>query len=144
MSVGLSERPKPARSGAMQRWPASRTGGITLRHRYDQVGSPWKKIDRRALALVDVGEPQAVDLAVVRLEVEARQVLEALLGCADDLGRGSSSQYLATPSSVTVPFWPSSVLWSKASTVPLIPRNLPVPPVNVAVPVNVISEPVIA
>ena len=33
MSGGLSERPKPARSGAMQRKPASRTGGITLRHR---------------------------------------------------------------------------------------------------------------
>ena len=44
MSVGLSERPKPARSGAMQRKPASRTGGITLRHRNDQVGSPWMKI----------------------------------------------------------------------------------------------------
>ncbi len=44
MSVGLSERPKPARSGARQRKPASRTGGITLRHRNDHVGSPWKKI----------------------------------------------------------------------------------------------------
>src|ERR1700730_5921285 len=28
----------------MQRKPASRTGGITVRHRYDHVGSPWKKI----------------------------------------------------------------------------------------------------
>ena len=26
----------------MQRKPASRTGGITLRHRNDQVGSPWR------------------------------------------------------------------------------------------------------
>src|SRR4051794_6276365 len=41
-SSGLSERPKPGRSGAMQRKPASRTGGMTLRHRNDHVGSPWK------------------------------------------------------------------------------------------------------
>src|SRR5688572_20343855 len=27
----------------MQRKPASRTGGITLRHRYDHVGSPCQK-----------------------------------------------------------------------------------------------------
>src|SRR5205807_2804837 len=40
-SVGLSERPNPGRSGAMQRKPASRTGGMTLRHRNDQLGSPW-------------------------------------------------------------------------------------------------------
>ncbi len=43
MSVGLSEAPKPARSGAMQRKPASRTGGITLRHKNDHVGSPCMK-----------------------------------------------------------------------------------------------------
>jgi hypothetical protein len=43
MSVGLSERPKPGRSGAMQRRPAARSGGMTLRHRYDHVGSPWKR-----------------------------------------------------------------------------------------------------
>src|SRR6266498_3838595 len=40
--IGLSERPNPTRSGATQRKPASRTGGITLRHRNDQVGSPCR------------------------------------------------------------------------------------------------------
>ena len=85
MSVGLSERPKPAWSGAMQRKPASRTGGITLRHRYDQVGSPWKKTTGCTLADVEVREPQAVDLSVVRLEVEAGKRIEALVGGAKDV-----------------------------------------------------------
>jgi hypothetical protein len=32
-SMGLSDRPNPMRSGATQRKPASRTGGITFRQR---------------------------------------------------------------------------------------------------------------
>ena len=63
MSVGLSERPNPGRSGATQRNPASRTGGITLRHRNDHVGSPWKNTHRAALALVEVGQAQPVEAA---------------------------------------------------------------------------------
>jgi hypothetical protein len=45
--------------------------------------------DRRTLALVDVGQPQPVVLAVVGLEREVRQPLETLLGCSQDLDRGS-------------------------------------------------------
>ena len=60
-SVGLSERPKPGWSGAMQRKPASRTGGMTLRHRNDHVGSPCQNTTGGAVALVDVREPQPVD-----------------------------------------------------------------------------------
>ena len=41
--------------------------------------------DRRALALVDVRQPQPVDLAVMRLEREVGKTLEALVGCPDRL-----------------------------------------------------------
>ena len=86
MSVGLSERPKPGRSGAMQRKPASRTGGITLRHRYDHVGSPCMNQTGLPSPSVDVVQPQAAVLRVVRLEVVARQPVEALVRRAEDLG----------------------------------------------------------
>jgi hypothetical protein len=36
-------------------------------------------------ALIDVVEPQAVDLGVVRLELEAGQALETLVGGAKDV-----------------------------------------------------------
>ena len=39
--------------------------------------------DGLAVALVDVSEPQAVDLAVARLVVEPRQRLEALVGSSE-------------------------------------------------------------
>ena len=42
--------------------------------------------DRVALALVHVVQPQAVDVVPVRLEVVARQAVEALVGSAEDLG----------------------------------------------------------
>ena len=41
MSVGLSERPKPMWSGAIQRKPAATSTGMRSRYRYDQVGMPW-------------------------------------------------------------------------------------------------------
>ena len=86
MSVGLSERPKPGRSGARQRKPASRTGGITL--------PPQKRPGRlavhedhgRSLALVEVCQAQAVHLAIVGFEREVGQALQHLIGCAHRVG----------------------------------------------------------
>ena len=46
--------------------------------------------DRVARALVEVVQPQPVDLGVVRLEVEPGQALEALVGCAEDVHGGGS------------------------------------------------------
>jgi hypothetical protein len=37
---GLDDPPKPGRSSAIVRQPAAATGGITSRHRYDEVGQP--------------------------------------------------------------------------------------------------------
>ena len=41
---------------------------------------------RRAVALVDVGDPQPVDLGVARLVVEVGQVGEPFVGGAEDVG----------------------------------------------------------
>ena len=48
-----------------------------------------KEDDRRAVALVDVRQPQAVDLAIAGLEVEIGQPGEPLVRCADDVHRAS-------------------------------------------------------
>jgi len=49
-SCGLSERPKPTRSGATTRAPRSTKRGIMRRKRYLQVGSPCRQ-EEGALAL---------------------------------------------------------------------------------------------
>src|SRR5205807_1992317 len=41
-SVNLSDLPKPKKSGARTRWPRA-SGGIILRYRNDQLGSPWRQ-----------------------------------------------------------------------------------------------------
>jgi hypothetical protein len=41
--------------------------------------------DRSSIALVHVVHAEPVDIGVVRLEVVARQVLEALVRCAEDV-----------------------------------------------------------
>ena len=61
--------------------------------------------DRRAAALVEVVEPQPVDLGIVRLEVVARQAVEALVGCAEDVHEGAQaypSLFFAGDGAVTV------------------------------------------
>ena len=91
MSIGLSERPKPARSGQHRRGgPRRARGGATLRHRKPHVGSPCHITTGRAVALVDVGQAQAVDLPVARLPFEAGEALEQLVGRADRVGHGAS------------------------------------------------------
>lgn len=40
--------------------------------------------DRRAFTLVDVVDTQRIDLCVVRLEPETREILETRLWCAED------------------------------------------------------------
>ena len=72
----------------MQRNPASRTGGMTLRQRNDHVGSPCQKTTGGPVALVDVRHAQPVDLAVVGREGEVRQPLGQLVGRADGVGHG--------------------------------------------------------
>ena len=72
----------PRRSGATQRKPASRTGGITLRQRIRPRRLAVEEDDRRPLALVDVREPQPVHLAVVGRERVVGQPLEQLVGRA--------------------------------------------------------------
>src|SRR6266498_3327570 len=97
--IGLSERPNPTRSGATQRKPASRTGGITLRHRNDQVGfgrsdkpisESWYSFDRHTeviasllddldlrdvtLVLHDWGGPIGLRIAVEQPDRVARLV----------------------------------------------------------------------
>ena len=87
MSVGLSERPKPARSGAMH----AKAG---VAHRRDHL-APQKRPGRlaveeqhgRAFALVHVGQAQAVDLAVVRLRRESPEPLSKRLLCVTPLTR---------------------------------------------------------
>ena len=89
-AVGLSERPKPTRSGATQRSPAA---GEHRDHLAVQVAprrlAVHQQHDRRvARALVEVVDAQRAvvagrDLDVVRREREAGQVGEAVVGGAE-------------------------------------------------------------
>ena len=87
----------------MQRKPASRTGGITLRHRYDQVGSPCMKTTGCALALVEVREAQAVDLAVVRARRGSRAAPRAPPRACARVGHRGAGAYPAPPSARLAP-----------------------------------------
>ena len=55
--------------------------------------------DRLPLALVEVGQAEAVELAVVRGEREVREALEQLVGGADRVGHGLES------------YGPSTIAW---------------------------------
>ena len=84
-SVGLSERPKPAIVGADDAVSALHQRG---QHLAVQVGPGRLSVeadDRAAVALVQVVEPQAVHLRVVRLELVTGQPVEALVWCAEDV-----------------------------------------------------------
>ena len=77
----------------MQRYPASRTSGITWRHRNDQVGSPCRNSDRRAVADVEMGQTEPVELAVATTRTGSRAARAgARRGCGSrrsSLARGS-------------------------------------------------------
>ena len=90
MSTGLSERPNPAMSGSDDAVAGveHRAGDLAPQEAPRRLAVPHH--DRRAVALVDVGEPEPVDLAVVGRPREARETLEQLVGCADGVGHGGS------------------------------------------------------
>src|SRR4051794_34784780 len=89
MSVGLSDMPKPGRSGAMQRKPASRTGGMTLRHRNDHVGSP---------CMNQTGGPSPESsYAILRPSMSANSVMAATLSVLVLSGCGGGAPHASPP-----------------------------------------------
>ncbi len=88
-SVGLSERPKPGEVGSQ----TAKAGVADGRDHGAPEERPRRlavdKDDRRALALVEMGQAQPFHLAVVGLEGEVGKALEGLRGRAHDLGHGA-------------------------------------------------------
>ena len=101
-SVGLSERPKPTRSGHTTRCPLLHE---PVEHVPVEVAPARLAVEaehRGAAALVEVVQAQAVHLGVVRLVGVAREVREALVGGAEDVHRSSFRQRRMTASQISV------------------------------------------
>ena len=73
----------------MQRYPASRTGGITLRHRNDQVGSPWRNTTGGPLPSSMWARRSPSNLRYLGLNGKSGNAGEEVVGGADDAGHGA-------------------------------------------------------
>ena len=74
MAAGLSDRPKPTRSGHTTRYPAAATIGIIRRYKNDHDGSPCSISTGSASGgpVFHPGDPQTSALVIVDLAILGR------------------------------------------------------------------------
>ena len=126
-STGLSERPKPIRSGATTRSPAAVNTGIMWRYRYAHDGLPCRHSAVTALsrgAFVEVVDAHALEAGqivdVLRRPAKARQLAKALVRCAQDFHAHPADQ--STSNTPAAPMPPPMHIVTHTR---LAPRRLP-------------------